>query len=265
MKMKLFSILTLLTAATTLSAAPPVPLPRAFSHNDYLHARPLLDALEEGFCGVEADIHLVDGQLLVAHDRQSIKPERTLQALYLDPLRQRINQNGGRVYRGGPEFTLMIDLKTDWKTTYPVLREVLYQYADILTTYHWDAKDSNAVGVVLSGNRALEMFAGEETRYAAYDGLLSDLESELPAARIPWISSSWGSTFKWRGTGEMPADEKQKLKQIVSRAHRDGRRVRFWGAPDEPVFWEQMVVYEVDLINTDNLAGLRKFLQNRPK
>src|SRR5438093_5049824 len=72
------------------SAAPtPLPLLHAHAHNDYEHARPLLDALEHGVCSVEADIYLVDGQLLVAHDRQKVSPTRTLQALYLDPLTER--------------------------------------------------------------------------------------------------------------------------------------------------------------------------------
>src|SRR5213595_176008 len=85
----------------------PIPLTRVHAHNDYEHKRPLLDALDHGFCSVEADIFLVDGQLLVAHNRGGVRPERTLQALYLDPLRARVKQNGGRVYPNGPEVTLL--------------------------------------------------------------------------------------------------------------------------------------------------------------
>lgn len=77
------------------------PLPNAHAHNDYEHARPLLDALDHGFCSVEADIYLVDGALLVAHDRKDVKPERMLQSLYLDPLRERVKTNNGRVYPNG--------------------------------------------------------------------------------------------------------------------------------------------------------------------
>src|SRR5712672_4165891 len=75
-------------AADTTAPANPKPLVRAHAHNDYEHQRPLFDALEHGFCSVEADIYLVDGKLLVAHDRSKVKPERTLEALYLDPLRE---------------------------------------------------------------------------------------------------------------------------------------------------------------------------------
>ena len=86
-----------------------VPLMQAHAHNDYRHASPLHDALAHGFTSVEADIFLVDDDLYVAHDRRDITPERTLRALYLDPLRERVRKNGGKVYRGGPQVTLLID------------------------------------------------------------------------------------------------------------------------------------------------------------
>jgi hypothetical protein len=48
------------------------------AHNDYAHARPLFDALIRGFCSIDADILLVDGQQLVTHTRKDAKPGRTL-------------------------------------------------------------------------------------------------------------------------------------------------------------------------------------------
>src|SRR5262249_25438078 len=102
-----------------------VPLPQAHAHNDYAHKRPLLDALEQGFCSVEADIFLEKGRLLVGHDRKDLRPERTLEKLYLDPLRERARANRGRVYPGGPTVYLLIDVKTGAKRTYAALAKVL--------------------------------------------------------------------------------------------------------------------------------------------
>ena len=104
------------------------------------------------------------------------------------------------------------------------------------------------------------MFAGEAIRYASVDGDLADLDSGEPAALIPWISGNWGQSFKWRGSGAIPEADKLKLKDIVAKAHQQGRRVRFWGAPDQPVFWAEMLANGVDLINTDDLDGAQKFL-----
>jgi hypothetical protein len=261
-----FPLLGLLLASPVLLGAQPVPLIQAHAHNDYLHTRPLLDALDHGFCSVEADIHLVDGKLLVAHERQSVKPEKTLQALYLEPLRQQVRRNGGRVYPHGPGFTLLIDLKSDWQSIYPVLREALAGYADILNTFSSSGTGrTNAVTVVISGSRALKMFENETVRYAAYDGDLSNLDSTEPAALIPWISANWSATFKWRGVGEMPPEDKKRLKELVGKAHQSNRRVRFWGAPDQQPFWAEMVSNGVDLINSDDLEGLETFLQARAK
>src|SRR5262249_35479221 len=169
----------------------PVPLTRVHAHNDYEHKRPLLDALDHGFCSIEADIYLVDGQLLVAHDRRDVRPERTLQALYLDPLRRRAKQNGGRGYPNRPEVTLLIDLKSDWTTIYPVLRGVLQEYGDMLVTFRGGVKQTNAIIAIITGNRSKTMFDGESVRYAGYDGELSDLDSDNTSQLIPWISSEW--------------------------------------------------------------------------
>src|SRR5262245_24909461 len=86
-------------------------LTRGFAHNDYEHKRPLLDALELGFCAVEADIFLIEGQILVGHDAKDLTSERSLTRLYLDPLGRRVRENRGRVHPRGPEFLLLIDIK----------------------------------------------------------------------------------------------------------------------------------------------------------
>ena len=241
----------------------PKPLLHAHAHNDYEHQRPLLDALDQGFCSVEADIFLVEDKLLVAHNRKDVKPERTLQALYLDPLRERVKRNGGRVFPNGPEFSLLIDLKTEWRAIYPALRAVLTNYSDLFSTFRGGAEQTNAITVVISGNRAKEMFVGETVRFATYDGTLADLDSSESANFIPWISANWAENFAWRGQGAMPVADSTRLKDILTKAHAQGRRVRFWGAPDKVVFWRALRDAGVDLINTDDLPGLANFLNGR--
>lgn len=234
---------------------------QAHAHNDYLHARPLFDALDHGFCSVEADIFLVNGKLLVAHELGKTKPERTLQALYLDPLREYVKKNGGRVYPNGPEFTLLIELKQDWRVSYPALRSVLTNYADMLVSFPAEVKQTNAITVIITGHRNETMFAGETVRYAALDGQLSDLDKNPPSLLVPWISENWKDHFRWNGAGAIPETEMRKLQAIVNRAHKQSRRVRFWNAPDNPNFWQVMRVAGVDLINTDDLAGVENFFR----
>jgi glycerophosphoryl diester phosphodiesterase len=237
------------------------PLPQAHSHNDYAHTLPLFEALEQGFCSVEADVFVVDGQLLVAHDRWAVRPERTLQALYLEPLRERVRAGGGRVWPGIPTFHLLIDLKTPAETTYNALRPVLLQYTNLLTCFRGETTETNAVTVVLSGNEPRAQLLAEPARWAALDGRQSDLGGRPSRHFIPWISESWPVHFKWSGQGEMPPDEQTRLREWVARAHADGRQVRFWGENNAPGIWREQSLAGVDLINADKLAELRQFLR----
>jgi hypothetical protein len=244
------------------TAAEPTPLVRAHAHNDYEHKRPLFDALDQGLCSVEADIFLVDGQLLVGHIRRLLKPERTLESLYLIPLKERIAKNGGRVYRGGPEFTLLIDLKTNGPTTYAALKKVLEKYADFINSPTAGPGARKAVNVVATGNRPAAVIAADATRLVGIDGTLSDLDSDQPANVIPLISDNWRSFFKWRGKGPISPEEHEKIVAAVKKAHAHGRRLRFWATPDNTAIWQELFDDGVDLLNVDDLAGAARFLND---
>lgn len=254
------ALLSVLFSHRALAQAP---LIHAHAHNDYEHARPLLDALDHGFCSVEADIYLIDGQLLVAHDRKDVKSERTLQALYLDPLHTRVTANGGRVYPKGPTVRLLIDIKDDGVKTYDALRPVLRQYEDMLTVFAQGKVEEKAVTVVLSGNAPRDVLKGEPRRLAAMDGRLSDLDGPIDPALTPLISDSWAGTFKWNRDGAMPQDIRDKVKAAVDKAHAGGAVVRFWATPHREDFWSALLDAGVDLLNADDLPRLQKFLTER--
>lgn len=254
-------VVLLLLAATLGVRAEPTPLPRAHAHNDYEHARPLFDALDQGFGSVEADVHLVDGRLLVAHDRKAVDPARTLESLYLDPLRARVVQNGGRVYRGGPTIILLIDVKSEADPTYAALDAVLKNYAEMLTVFRKDRVSVGAITVIISGNRARAAMVAQAVRYAAMDGRIGDL-AEVPTkdGLIPLVSDNWEKVFGWKWTGPIAEVDVAKLAVRVKQAHAQQRMIRFWNTPDTPEAWKVLRDAGVDLINTDHLAGLRGFL-----
>lgn len=240
------------------------PLPNAHAHNDYEHPRPLLDALDHGFCSVEADVYLVDGQLLVAHDRVDVSAERTLQALYLDPLKERVANRGGVFGRESPSLTLLIDIKSEGAETFAVLRELLSQYADMLTVVEDDRIEQKAVTIVISGNRPVQEIAAMNPRYAAMDGRLADLGGDVPSHFMPLVSDHWLRHFRWQGDGPMPEEEQRQLRKFVRQAHQEQRQVRFWATPEDPAVWAELLDAGVDFIGTDELEKLSAFLNSRP-
>lgn len=251
----------LLLASGCATSPSPQPLLRAHAHNDYEHARPLADALEHGFCNIEADVWLIEGQLLVAHDKKNVQADRTLESLYLDPLRERVRANGGRVYRGWPAITLLVDVKSEAKATYAALEATLARYAEILTVYEDSHERSGAVAVVVSGNRTLEAVKAAPRRYSALDGRSTDLDSAEPVTIYPWISENWTKLSKWKGQGPLPEADRAILRDWVRRAHAKGRKLRFWNYPETSEAWRVLAEEGVDVIGTDHLSRLRDFLR----
>ncbi|MBT2387552.1 phosphatidylinositol-specific phospholipase C/glycerophosphodiester phosphodiesterase family protein [Streptomyces sp. ISL-11] len=245
-----------------------VPLRRAHAHNDYEHAHPLADALSHGFGSVEADIWLVGGQLLVGHDASGLDPSRTLESLYLDPLLSRVRAGRGRVYPGYDlSLQLLVDIKSAGDPTYRALSRRLRRYHSMLSFCADGRVHRGAVTAVVSGDRgARTPMAAERVRRAFYDGRLGDLGTGVPASFAPLVSDNWTALFTWQGVGPMPARERAELLRIVSTAHAEHRRLRFWATPDRPgpareALWRELLAAGVDHLNTDDLAGLEAFLR----
>jgi hypothetical protein len=240
------------------------PLDHAHAHNDYKHARPLLDALDRGYGSVEVDVHLVDGALLVSHARDSVRADHTLESLYLAPLRAWIEARGGSVYAGRPALTLLIDVKSEAESTWVALEPLLRQYDDVIASWHGDSMTTRPVIAVISGERPLVTLPGQSDRWAALDGRLADLDAEHgpPALVMPLVSDDWKQITKWRGRGAPPSSVRRRLALAVARAHAQGRRLRFWNTPDVPVVWRLLVRSGVDLIGADDLDALRLFLSD---
>ncbi|MER6955832.1 phosphatidylinositol-specific phospholipase C/glycerophosphodiester phosphodiesterase family protein [Streptomyces sp. NPDC000618] len=242
------------------------PLWRAHAHNDYEHPRPLFDALDHRFGSVEADIFLVDGELLIAHSADQLDPTRTLESLYLAPLAARVKANHGSVYRGYRKpLQLLIDIKTEGSSTYLELDRRLRRYKGLFTTYAHGRVHTGAVTAVISGDRAARApMAAQTVRRAFYDGRLVDLgASEASFASL--ISDNWTLNFTWLGVGAFPEAERQKLRSIVAAAHARGQQVRFWATPDlagpaRDALWAELLAADVDYLNTDDLTGLEAFL-----
>jgi hypothetical protein len=256
------------------SAAEVRPLVQAHSHNDYEQKRPLVEALDHGFCSVEADVYLVKGQLWVAHDRKDLKPERTLKSLYLEPLAERVRNRVGIFADPKTHLMLLVDVKGQGAEVYERLKTELAPYAPMLTRFRDTGVVTGAVTVVLSGDRAWDLARADRDRWCALDGRMSDLtnaapagiagSSTPPASLVPLVSESWRTLFRWDGDGEMSAPDKARLKGLVSLAHAQGRKIRFWALPDRPEAWKVCQDAGVDLINTDKIPALSAFLRGLP-
>lgn len=252
-----------LTSAVHVQAQ--MPLSNAFAHNDYAHERPLLEALENGFNYVEADVWLIGGELYVYHDRPAKPdPSRTLLNLYVKPLLARMKANEGRIFNGYDwPFYLMIDIKSEGVITYRALYDLVSEHKALFHTVVYDAfPDRSPVRVFVSGNRPVEEVLRGPVSWIGLDGRPGDLGKDIGSDRMPVVSDNYWKFSAWRGVGEMKEEYKSKIRKFVDEAHLEGKKVRLWGHPDTEKVWKQLLELGVDLINTDRLAEYRQFVLN---
>lgn len=245
--------------AAALSARPDRDyLPTGHAHNDYKHVRPLHTALRYGYASVEADVFPVDGDLLVAHERYSTAAHRTLRALYLEPLAERVRRTGS--VHPGRSLQLLVELKGDPKLGWEIIADQLAEYADMLTRYERGAVHRGPVTVVLTGAGVpVNLVAAETERLAFCDGTLSIMD-EHPAEVVPLVSERWLDHFRWYGLLPLAARHRKALHAMVSRVHEAGRLMRFYALPRWPRYarrssWREMAAAGVDYVSVDRLRG----------
>ena len=230
----------------------------AHSHNDYEQKTPFWLAYNEGFGSIEADIFLRQDSLVVAHNERELALQRTLEAWYLEPLRQSVRKNGGRPFaNGAAPLQVLIDLKTDSIRTLARLVEVLGKYPDLTGNPN--------IKFVITGNRPASSLWPGYPSWIWFDGVLSEQYSQAALNKVVMLSDDFKSFSKWNGKGIIPADEWAALQTAVKKAHQWKKTVRFWDAPDFINAWYQFMHLEVDYINTDNIRELSAFLRGLPK
>jgi len=236
-------------------------LHNAFAHNDYWHKRPLFDALDNGFSHIEADIFLRNKKLIVAHILPRFKKKRTLEDLYLKPLQECISGKNKDIPFPLYPLTLMIDIKSDSNKTYASLNELLQKYKSILSSYDNGKVTTRQLTIIITGNKPYHVIQKQQQRLVFLDeDLMKVSEDTLSTGIYQTASCKYSTLLNWDGNGEMPDQEKTKLCRYVELAHRYNKKVRLWASPESKSVWTELLECGVDLINTDQLVQLRKFL-----
>ncbi|UDQ55093.1 alkaline phosphatase [Chryseobacterium indologenes] len=230
----------------------------AHSHNDYMQEIPFWQAYYANFGSVEADVFLVKGKLWVAHTEKDLSPDRTLESLYLDNISKQIKLNKGSIYADKTKkLQLLIDIKQDYKSSLAALVATLKKYPEIT--------GNSGVKMVITGGRPQPGDFRNYPSYLYFDGDLDKNYTTDELKRIGMFSADLPGLVKWNGKGIPRDEETAKIKAAVERAHTQQKPMRFYGAPDFPNAWVNLMDMGADYINTDHIPDLKKFMNTIPK
>ncbi|KAE9372997.1 hypothetical protein N431DRAFT_438399 [Stipitochalara longipes BDJ] len=249
------------------------------SHNDYWRRVPLFDALSLGITGVEADCHLVNGELFVGHTNSSLRPNLTLRSLYLDPLTDILtNQNAGSsvasssgingVWDTHPSrgIVLMTDLKTEGFSTLEAVQAQLESFRQKGWLTYWNGTDviPGPITHVGTGNTPFEAvlnssYSNSTYRDVFFDAPLNGLSEIYNISNSYYTSASLTGVLG--GLSKIPRDGLSKKQMIflqgqVNQAAELGLASRYWDIPAWPVsrrinIWHQLEELGIGMLNAD--------------
>ncbi len=226
------------------------------SHNDYEQPVPFWMAWQEQFGSIEADIWLVNGQVLVGHSREEIKNERTLEEYYVKPLLTCIRENNGHPYADTTRLLqILIDVKMDSVNTLNALIALLDRYPEL--------EHTPQLTWVISGNRPAPDTYTSYPPFILFDGVLRRQYTAAEYSKISMLSDDLQYYTRWDGTAVLPAPTRKTIQEAVDRAHSLHLPVRFWDAPDTPEAWRQLMDLHVDYLNTDHIRELATWLKDQ--
>lgn len=234
-------------------------LPNAYAHNDYWHKRPLLDALENGFTYVEADVYLRGDRLIVTHILPCFKKRKTLEELYLKPLLAYVQKQKANNTSHNP-VTLMIDIKSNADKTFEALSTLLEKYKPMLSVFENGHVRLGDVTVIITGHKPHNLVNTTDNRLVFMDDDLRQTGADTTGKTYRTASCKYSRILKWKGKGEISPKQKQLLADYVTRAHQCGMKVRLWASPENTTVWNELLKCNVDLINTNKLNRLKNFL-----
>lgn len=253
-----------------------LPVP-CHSHNDYWRKIPLFSALYAGCTGVEADVWLRAGDLLVGHDTASLQPNRTFATLYVNPLVEILtrqnpatkyyNETNNGVFDTDPAQTLvlLVDLKTDGLETWPWVMKQLGPLRERgwLSRFEDGKFHHGPITVVGTGNTPFDLIVQNSTyRDAFFDAPLDGLKnSPFDATNSYYASVSFWKAIGavwWKG---MPGNgQLVKIKEHLREAHQRGLKARYWQLPEWPIhvrnrMWKVLGQEGIDMLNVDDLEA----------
>jgi hypothetical protein len=251
-----------------------VPL-KCHSHNDYWRRVPLYQALHYGCASVEADIWLTDNrndsELYVGHSMKSLKRDRTLRSMYIDPLLELLdatnhnktpNQTKG-LFATAPSRTLvlLVDIKNKPGLSFDALSIHLepLRAKNYLTYHNGSALVPGPITIVATGSTPYASILAQPPtkRDIFFDAPLGALTPPIPAPTEGINSRNSHETFQdYNTTTSLYASaslrhvlgspfpfffpwaptsrQLERIRSATRAAHARGLTVRWWDTPAWP-------------------------------
>ncbi|MGF7139948.1 PI-PLC domain-containing protein [Roseimarinus sediminis] len=241
-------------------------MPNFVSTQEFNTDKEIWPTFTKGVVHYEAEIMYIYGEVYVTSQMpDSANHTRpTLRSTYLLPIYSQYKKNQGKVHPNfDDEMYLFLNIKYDPKKTYYQVWEQLSPYHEMLTYRVGPQWHEGKLKVIFVGNAPMRTFQQERVCFVAAQGSVADLDKNYDNKMMPLIGIDFEEELDWNGVGKMPFDEYKSFKDIVNKAHDQGKKVRVYNLPDDEAIWEVMYTAGVDMISGIDATRFHGFLETK--
>jgi ferredoxin-fold anticodon binding domain-containing protein len=232
---------------------------QAHSHDDNRQLKPFHEACDQQFGSIETDITLKDGVLYAVSHETDVSPDRTFNKLYVRPILERLDKNGGQIYpQNDIALQLLIDIKSPAVETLNALVSELEKHREIIGK-------NTTLKIVVSGNIPVPELFEQYPAYISFDGSPYVNYTPEQLERIALMSQSFSKYTRWNGEGTLPKNEKKLISKVVQKSHDLGKKFRFRDTPDNINTWKTMMSLQVDYLDTGKVIQMGDYLRTAPR
>jgi hypothetical protein len=264
---RVISIVVLLIVTSSVNLFGQVKLmPNLVLTQEFENEKEIWPTFTQGVVHYQAHIMYIYGEVYVAsHMPDSANHTLpTLRSTYLLPIYSQYKKNLGKVHPNfDDEMYLFLDIKFDPRKTYQKVWEQVSPYHEMLTYRVGPQWHEGKLKIIFVGNAPMRTFQQERVSFAAAQGTVADLDKNYDNKLMPLIGINFVDDLEWNGVGKMPFDEYRKFKEIIQKAHKQGKKVRIYNAPDEENIWDVMYTAGVDMISSSDPMAFQKFIESK--
>lgn len=224
------------------------------SHNDYLQKTPFWLAYTNGANSIEVDVYLDNKTLKVAHSKEEIVDNNTLETMYLKPITSILKKRENTLR----PLILLIDIKSEAKKTLNAIIKSIKKFPSIIK--------NKQIQIVISGNRP------DADNYTSFPDYIyfdhQEIEQELSTEtwkKVAMVSTSFKNYSNWNGLGRLTHLDLAKVKNVIEKVHSFGKPFRFWAIPDTKTAWRTFIDLGVNIINTDKPSSCNAYVKSIKK
>lgn len=241
-------------------------MPNFVSTQEFKTDKDIWPTFTQGVVNYEAKIMYIYGEVYVTTEMPDSANHNlpTFRDTYLLPIYSQYKKNHGKVHANyDDEMYLFVDIKYDPKKTYNKIWEQLSPYHEMLTYRVGPQWHEGKLKVIFVGNAPMRAFQQERVCFVAAQGTIADLDKNYDNKVMPLIGIDFEKDLEWNGVGKMPFEEYRDFKNIILKAHKQGKKVRVYNIPEQEAIWDVLYIAGVDMISGSDPVKFHQFLESK--